>query len=290
MSSYVFNNDQLRDVINFSVSNTCNIQDDILRMMTNNIQLTQNDNMISATDNQEKIQIEKEQIAIIENLVDTTALIIDVIWKKFSLKLNTQVISLRLFIQEVLRRSRTSWATLETALLYLLRIKLKIAALQPDSMTINSTTTINEKGDPATCGRRMFLASLIIASKYIQDCNYSNSAWSKISGLPIQDINAIERRFLNLINYNLFIKDNIFKNWSYYLRSQICPISENEVMQKDAFSIDENQRAITQFVKYLHFELFDDKGHYLGLSENEMKNIIHSIPSNCMPSAEDLCI
>lgn len=253
------NNDQLRDAINYSVSNTCNIQDDILRTMTNNIQLTQNGNMISATDNQGKIQIEKEQesadqqnkrmIAIIENLVDTTALIIDVIWKKFSLKLNTQVISLRLFIQEVLRRSRTSWATLETALFYLLRIKLQIATLQPESMTIESTTTINEKGDPATCGRRMFLASLIIASKYLQDCNYSNSAWSKISGLPIKDINAIERRFLNLINYNLFIKDNIFKNWSYYLRSHICPISENEVMQEDAFSIDENQRAITQFVK-----------------------------------------
>ncbi|CAG8483496.1 cyclin-domain-containing protein [Gigaspora rosea] len=239
MSSYVFNNDQLKDAINFSVNNTCNIQDDILRMMTNNIQLTQNGNVISATDNQEKIQIEKEQesadqqnqqnqrkIAIIENLVDTTALIIDVIWKKFSLKLNTQVISLRLFIKEVLRRSRTSWTTLETALFYLLRIKLQIAALQPESMTIESTTTINEKGDPATCGRRMFLASLIIASKYLQDCNYSNSAWSKISGLPIQDINAIERRFLNLINYNLFIKDHIFKNWSHYLRLHICPISE----------------------------------------------------------------
>ncbi|CAJ0889916.1 13790_t:CDS:2 [Entrophospora sp. SA101] len=34
--------------------------------------------------------------------------------------------------------------------------------------------------DSATCGRRMFLASLIVASKYLQDNNYSNNAWSKI--------------------------------------------------------------------------------------------------------------
>ncbi|CAJ0829500.1 3967_t:CDS:2 [Entrophospora sp. SA101] len=41
----------------------------------------------------------------------------------------------------------------------------------------------NKNIDPATCGRRMFLASLIIASKYLQDKNYSNTAWSKICGL-----------------------------------------------------------------------------------------------------------
>ncbi|CAG8554739.1 10113_t:CDS:2 [Dentiscutata heterogama] len=222
--------------------------------MTNNIQLTQNGNVISAIDNQEKIQVEKynheqeptdqqnqRKIAIIENLLDTTALIIDVIWNKFSIKINAQVISLRLFIQETLRRSRTSWNTLQIALFYLLRIKPKIS-------TLPVSTKTNNKGDPATCGRRMFLASLIISSKYLQDRNYANSAWSKISGLPIRDINAIERRFLILIDYNLFIKDNIFKNWSNFLRLHICPISECEVTQKDAFSIVENQQAITKFV------------------------------------------
>ncbi|CAG8531386.1 21934_t:CDS:2 [Dentiscutata erythropus] len=251
--------------INFSasVSNTCNIQDGILRIMISNIQLILNGNVISATDNQEKIQIEKynheqepadqqhqRKIAIAKNLVDTTALIIDVIWDKSSPSLNAQGISLRLFIQEILRRSRTSWTTLQTALFYLLRIKSKIATLQLESLTKESTTkTNNNKNDPATCGRRMFLASLIIASKYLHDCNYANSAWSKISGLPIKDINAIERRFLTLIEYDLFIKDNIFKNWTNFLRSHICTISGCEVIQKNTSSIVENQQAITQFVE-----------------------------------------
>jgi hypothetical protein len=33
------------------------------------------------------------------------------------------------------------------------------------------------------CGRRMFLAALILSSKSLQDRNYSARAWSKISGL-----------------------------------------------------------------------------------------------------------
>ncbi|CAJ0847458.1 17520_t:CDS:2 [Entrophospora sp. SA101] len=61
--------------------------------------------------------------------------------------------------------------------------------------------------DSATCGRRMFLASLIVASKYLQDNNYSNNAWSKISGLSLKEINSIERRFLQLIVYNLYVSE-----------------------------------------------------------------------------------
>ncbi|CAG8688042.1 14204_t:CDS:1, partial [Cetraspora pellucida] len=152
----------------------------------------------------------------------TTALIIDVIWNKYFISLNLQVISLRPFIQETLRRSRISWYTLQTALFYLLRIKHKIATLEVGSLT---TETAN-KSDPATCGRRMFLASLIIASKYLQERNYANSAWSKICGFSVKDINAIERRFLILIDYNLFIKDNIFNNWTNFLRSHICSFSD----------------------------------------------------------------
>ncbi|CAG8507256.1 22605_t:CDS:1 [Racocetra persica] len=125
------------------------------------------------------------------------------------------------------------------ALFYLMRIKPKIATLE-----VKDTTKTNNKSDPATCGHRMFLASIIIASKYLQDCNHANSAWSKICGLPVKDINAIERRFLILIDYNLFIKNNIFQNWSNCLRSSIYSFSRSEIKKNEVFSKDEDQRAI----------------------------------------------
>ncbi|KAF9953651.1 hypothetical protein BGZ72_005257 [Mortierella alpina] len=75
-------------------------------------------------------------------------------------------------------------------------------------------------GAPATegakhvgCGRRMFLAALILASKYQQDRSYSNKAWSKISGLPVAEINRNEIAFLALIDYRLFVSPSVFQKW-----------------------------------------------------------------------------
>jgi len=184
--------------------------------------------------------------ALVENLVDTTVSIINVIWYNFPVNPNSQVIPIRLFIQETLRRSRTSWSTLQTALFYLMRIKpqIKFLWLNPDRWTLNSKDDNSQGSDPATCGRRMFLASLIIASKYLQDRNYANNAWSKICGLPVQEINVIERRFLNLIDYNLFIGEDVYKNWTNLLRTQFQKISGSEVTA-------ENQQAVAQFEKTL---------------------------------------
>jgi hypothetical protein len=64
------------------------------------------------------------------------------------------------------------------------------------------------------CGRRMFLAALILASKYLQDRNYSARAWSKISGLNTQEINQNEMAFLQAVNWKLHIADDVFQRWT----------------------------------------------------------------------------
>jgi hypothetical protein len=63
------------------------------------------------------------------------------------------------------------------------------------------------------CGRRMFLAALILASKYLQDRNYSARAWSKISGLKVCEINTNEMAFLEAVNWKLHITDPIWEKW-----------------------------------------------------------------------------
>lgn len=64
------------------------------------------------------------------------------------------------------------------------------------------------------CGRRMFLAALILASKYLQDRNYSARAWSKISGLNTQEINQNEMAFLLAVNWNLHITEQVYRRWT----------------------------------------------------------------------------
>ena len=131
----------------------------------------------------------------------------------------------------------TSYSTLRTALFYLFRIKPQISSITP-------TPTSSQNNDPATCGRRMFLAALIAASKYLQDRNYSNRAWSTISGLPVYEINANEICFLKLIDYNLFIPEDIFKRWSSLLLTHIHAISGSN-LSNPAFRQVENQREVT---------------------------------------------
>lgn len=64
------------------------------------------------------------------------------------------------------------------------------------------------------CGRRMFLASLILASKYLQDRNFSSKAWSKISSLSVSEINRNEMAFLNALDYKLHFKSDDFQKWN----------------------------------------------------------------------------
>lgn len=120
------------------------------------------------------------------------------------------VLPLRSYIEETLRRSQTSYSTLQVALYYLVLIKPHVP---------KGDFTKEQRMDcPATralmCGRRMFLAALILASKYLQDRNYSAKAWSKMSGLKVCEINFNERTFLRKVNWKLHIPDTVFKKWS----------------------------------------------------------------------------
>ncbi|KAJ5445744.1 hypothetical protein N7491_001826 [Penicillium cf. griseofulvum] len=120
------------------------------------------------------------------------------------------VLPLRTFIQETLRRSRTSYSTLQVALYYLIKIK-------PHVPTHDFTKEQPRDQSPLRamqCGRRMFLAALILASKYLQDRNYSARAWSKISGLNTLEINQNELMFLKAVGWRLHIDEATFQRWT----------------------------------------------------------------------------
>ncbi|KAF9934042.1 hypothetical protein FBU30_003552 [Linnemannia zychae] len=228
------------------------------------------------------------KISIVENLVDTAALIIESIWPSpagQACSAKTPVIPLHIFVKETLRRSRTTLSTLQLALYYIYKIRNQVlaaqekirqdhlrqrqqyqlpltpngsfdsysdeegkqrdyfqsisaahaksqyqknsalpltppgpnhtpSALSPLSLSSStSTSPILAKSEPVGCGRRMFLAALILASKFQQDRTYSNKAWSKISGLPVAEINLNEITFLSLIDYRLFVSQAVFQKW-----------------------------------------------------------------------------
>jgi hypothetical protein len=151
----------------------------------------------------------------VDCLVDSATQMVEVIWplsvpsSRCESTSGRGVLPLRTFIQETLRRSRTSYSTLQVALYYLILIKAHVP---------KHDFTMEQAEDAASyralqCGRRMFLAALILASKYLQDRNYSARAWSKISGLKVCEINTNEMAFLAAVNWKLHITGPVWERW-----------------------------------------------------------------------------
>ena len=59
------------------------------------------------------------------------------------------------------------------------------------------------------CGRPVFLAALILAFKYLQDRDFSNRAWSKLSRLRTCEINNNEIAFLSAVGWRLRVPELI---------------------------------------------------------------------------------
>ncbi|KAF2207495.1 hypothetical protein CERZMDRAFT_51103, partial [Cercospora zeae-maydis SCOH1-5] len=154
------------------------------------------------------------KVNFVDNLVDSATQMVEVIWPLSVVPCRAEaggrgVLPLRTYIEETLKRSRTSYSTLQVALYYLVLIR---PHLPETDFTMEQTMDCPAER-ALMCGRRMFLAALILASKYLQDRNYSAKAWSKMSGLRVSEINANERNFLSKINWKLHIPKPAFEKW-----------------------------------------------------------------------------
>lgn len=67
----------------------------------------------------------------------------------------------------------------------------------------------------------MFLAALISAHKFLQDKTYKNTAWSKVSGLNVKEINHAEKILLELLDYRLFVKKDTYDRWIVMLQTHL---------------------------------------------------------------------
>lgn len=156
------------------------------------------------------------KVEFVDKLVDSATYIVEAIWPTSSVPCrndfgtSTSGLPLRKFIEETLRRSRTSYSTLQVGLYYLILIKPHI----PSHDFTMEQTDESHASRALQCGRRMFLAALILASKWLQDRNYSARAWSKISGLKISEINENELAFLAAVNWKLHISEGLYNTWN----------------------------------------------------------------------------
>ncbi|KAI8641683.1 cyclin-domain-containing protein [Parasitella parasitica] len=154
----------------------------------------------------------EQQKSYVSALVDVTVQVIASIWPTSisapSTGNNKPIADLNTFLHHILKHSRTTHSTLQLAIFYLFRIRSRVQEKRNDDVYIS-------------CGRRMFLAALISAHKYLQDKTYKNSAWSKVSGLSVHEINHAEKIMLQLLDYRLYVKKDTYDQWIMMLQTHL---------------------------------------------------------------------
>ena len=63
----------------------------------------------------------------------------------------------------------------------------------------------------------IILGCLILAIKYNQDFYYTNAYYAKVGGVSVDELNAIEYFAFQLIDFNLFVKKDIYQNYLEFI-------------------------------------------------------------------------
>ena len=67
---------------------------------------------------------------------------------------------------------------------------------------------------------KLILSSLVIAAKYNEDKYLSNEFYAKIGGITKKEIDILEYQFLTLINFSLYINDEIYYKYEDFIQKE----------------------------------------------------------------------
>ncbi|ORX92532.1 hypothetical protein K493DRAFT_316533 [Basidiobolus meristosporus CBS 931.73] len=103
----------------------------------------------------------------------------------------------RMFCIHVLNHIRMSPATVILALKYVQKLRKMNRSMR------------GELGSEY----RIFIVSMMLAAKFLEDITYTSQSWSTITGMPTREIAVMEREFLAGLKYELHISNSAFLHW-----------------------------------------------------------------------------
>ena len=61
------------------------------------------------------------------------------------------------------------------------------------------------------------MSCCLLAIKYNEDCFYSNEYYARVGGVDLKEINDLERCCIQLLNFDLYVNDEIYEKYVNYL-------------------------------------------------------------------------
>lgn len=83
---------------------------------------------------------------------------------------------------------------------------------------------------------------MIIAIKYNEDDYFDNNFYAKVGGVSRKEIDKLEYEFLSLIDFNLYVSEEVFDKYNNYIKS--VEFDEDEETEED--EIDQKQRTMNE--------------------------------------------
>ncbi|ORZ00513.1 hypothetical protein BCR43DRAFT_485350 [Syncephalastrum racemosum] len=86
-----------------------------------------------------------------------------------------------------------------------------------------SSSPFSRKSTAARCptlhARNLFVAAIVVADKFLADVTWSNADWAKNTYYmySLDDINRLEREFLHILNFRLYIHESEYHHFTDYL-------------------------------------------------------------------------
>jgi hypothetical protein len=106
-------------------------------------------------------------------------------------------ISLNDYLNRIIKYTEIEKKTLIIALIY----------IDKYSLSRNETISIH-------IIHKILFAAVLLSIKYNEDLVYTNEYYSLIAGIPLKEMNQIEYEFLNQINFNLFINEDLYNTYN----------------------------------------------------------------------------
>ena len=150
----------------------------------------------------EKIKLDEFELKISEIITEITSRNVNVEFNQddpFSRKVPPKV-SLKYFFGRIKKYCKIEKSTLILILIY------------ADRMCTTSGIILNPHNI-----HRIILGCLILAIKYNEDIYYTNEQYAKIGGVSTQELNQLESYSFELLDFNLYISEEIYKKYLLYI-------------------------------------------------------------------------